>query len=70
MANRTTQAPGRRITGHGGLELALPNNEKGLGNLIGAPDSKALIEGVRAMPFPVYPDDRGYFLEVQRIGRG
>lgn len=70
MANRTTQAPGRRITGQGGLELALPNNEKGLGNLIGAPDSKALIEGVRAMPFPVYPDDRGYFLEVQRIGRG
>jgi dTDP-4-dehydrorhamnose 3,5-epimerase len=70
MANKTNQAPGRRISGLGGLELALPNNEKGLGNLINAPDSKGLIEGVRAMPFPVYPDDRGYFLEVHRMGRG
>ena len=43
---------------------------EGIGALIGAPDSPDLIEGVRVQPFPVYPDDRGYFLEVQRIGRG
>ncbi len=70
MALKSTQAPARRITGPGGLELALPSNEKGLGTLIYSPDGKGLIEGVRVMPFPVYPDDRGYFLEVHRMGRG
>ena len=52
------------------LELAYPNNAKGLGVVILSPDSPELIPGVRVQPFPVFPDDRGYFLEVQRIGRG
>lgn len=61
---------GARIAEAGDLVLALPQNEAGLGNIIGSPDSKGLIEGVRVQPFPVYPDDRGYFLEVHRMNRG
>ncbi|SRR5579875_870036 len=63
-------APGRRIAQSEQLELALPDCPKGLGKLIGAIDSPGLIEGVRVQPFVVHPDDRGYFLEVQRFGRG
>ena len=49
-------------------ELQNPTCEKGIGKVILAPDSKDLIAGVRAQPFPLWPDDRGYFLEVGRIG--
>lgn len=52
------------------LKLALPECEKGLGALIGSPASKDLIDGVRVQPLAVFPDDRGYFLEVQRLGKG
>jgi dTDP-4-dehydrorhamnose 3,5-epimerase len=52
------------------LELATPTCEKGIGKLIVAPDSKDLIEGVRVQPIPIWPDDRGYFLEVLRMGQG
>ena len=38
-----------------GLELAIPVCPKGIGALIGAPDSRDLIDGVRVQPFPVYP---------------
>jgi dTDP-4-dehydrorhamnose 3,5-epimerase len=61
------QAP---FASHGGLDLALPECEKGIGAVILAPDAAALIEGVRVDPIAVWPDDRGYFLEVQRIGQG
>lgn len=60
----------RRIASANGLDLAYPENRKGLGSVILSPESPELIEGVRVQPFPVYPDDRGYFLEIQRIGRG
>ena len=53
-----------------GLELAVPECAKGLGSVILNPESADLIEGVQADPFPIYPDDRGYFLEVQRLGGG
>ncbi len=53
-----------------GLELVLPECEKGLGKLITAPDSRDLIEGVRIQPLKLHPDDRGYFLEVFRTGQG
>jgi dTDP-4-dehydrorhamnose 3,5-epimerase len=52
------------------LELETPACEKGIGKVIVAPDSKDLIAGVRACPYPVWPDDRGYFLEVARMGQG
>ena len=65
-----TIAAGRPLASFEGLELALPECARGLGSVIGDPESPDLIEGVRAEPFPIYPDDRGYFLEVQRLGRG
>jgi len=52
------------------LELATLSCEKGIGKVITAPDSKDLIAGVQVQPFSMWPDDRGYFLEVARIGQG
>ncbi len=60
----------RPLASFGDLKLAIPECAAGIGTVIGSPDSKALIAGVRVQPFSVYPDDRGYFLEVQRMGRG
>jgi len=51
-------------------ELGTPQCEKGIGKVILAPDSKDLISGVRIVPHAVWPDDRGYFLEVLRAGQG
>ena len=51
-------------------ELVTPTCEKGIGKVIVAPDSKDLIAGVRVQPYPIWPDDRGYFLEVARMGQG
>jgi dTDP-4-dehydrorhamnose 3,5-epimerase len=64
------QAVGRRLASAEGLELAIPDNTKGLGAVILSPSSAGLIDGVRVEHVPLYPDDRGYFMEVQRIGRG
>ena len=55
---------------HTGMRLANPECEKGIGNVILTPDSKDLIAGVRVEPYPVWPDDRGYFLEIARMGKG
>jgi dTDP-4-dehydrorhamnose 3,5-epimerase len=52
------------------LKLVLPECSKGIGSVILSPDSPKLIEGVRVQPIALWPDDRGYFLEVQRIGHG
>lgn len=61
---------GERIKSFGDLELAAPVCSKGIGALIGKVDSPDLIAGVKIQPVSVFPDDRGYFLEVQRIGQG
>lgn len=53
-----------------GLVLELPDCEKGIGSLITRPDSPDLIYGVQAQRYDLWPDDRGYFLEVIRIGHG
>jgi dTDP-4-dehydrorhamnose 3,5-epimerase len=58
------------IASSGSLELVLPECPKGIGSVIGSPTAADLIEGVRIDPLALWPDDRGYFLEVQRIGRG
>lgn len=64
-------APGRPLAAFGDLELAYPDQrEQSLGSIILSADSPERIDGVRVQPFPIYPDDRGYFLEIQRIGRG
>jgi len=54
-----------------GIEMAiLRRSEKTLGKIIAKPDSSDLIEGVRIEPLSVYPDDRGYFMELARLGKG
>jgi len=70
MTGATGQSTGRRIECPGTLELAIPECPKGIGTVIGSPASPELIAGVRIEPLAVHPDDRGYFLEIQRIGRG
>ena len=52
------------------LELTLPDCEKGIGTVIQSPNSADLIDGVKLQPYPLWPDDRGYFLEIIRIGYG
>ena len=64
------QAVGRRVASAEGLELAIPENQRGLGAVILSPSAAGLIDGVRVEAVALYPDDRGYFMEVQRIGRG
>ena len=68
--NPVQQASVRILVSSGDLELAIPECPKGLGALIGSPASTDLIAGVRVQPLTLFPDDRGYFLEVQRFGRG
>ncbi len=58
-----------RIAVTEGLELFLPDCEKGIGRVIQSPESPDLIAGVRVRSNAIYPDDRGYFLEVSRGGR-
>jgi dTDP-4-dehydrorhamnose 3,5-epimerase len=53
-----------------GARISTPQCEKGIGAVIRTADSKDLIEGVRVRPFDVWPDDRGYFLEVIRMRQG
>jgi dTDP-4-dehydrorhamnose 3,5-epimerase len=61
---------GRRLVSSGDLELVVPECAKGIGAVIGATDSPDLIAGVRVQPLSIHPDDRGYFLEIQRLGHG
>ena len=61
---------GRRLSSLPGLELAVPECSRGIGSMISSVSSKDLIDGVVLSPFPIFPDDRGYFLEVHRIGAG
>ena len=51
------------------IELLLPTCERGIGRLIQTPDA-SLIAGVEVRPYTLWPDDRGYFLEVIRMGQG
>ena len=71
MTPETTAPPaGRRLTSLPGLELAIPECPRGIGSTISSPSSKDLIDGVVLSPFSIFPDDRGYFLEVHRMGAG
>jgi dTDP-4-dehydrorhamnose 3,5-epimerase len=53
-----------------GLCLALPSCERGIGDVIRVPDSPALIAGVRIESLALWPDDRGYFMELHRLTTG
>jgi dTDP-4-dehydrorhamnose 3,5-epimerase len=50
--------------------LFIPECEHGIGHVILAPDAPNLIDGVKISPYALWPDDRGYFLEVLRTGNG
>lgn len=52
------------------LRLETPACKKGIGAVISSTESKELIAGVRPSAVPLWPDDRGYFMEVVRIGKG
>jgi dTDP-4-dehydrorhamnose 3,5-epimerase len=51
-------------------DLAIPDCAPGIGDVITSMDSPKLIAGVRIAGVNLWPDDRGYFLEVMRSGRG
>lgn len=54
-----------------GMEMAiLARSEKTLGKIIFKPDSPDLIDGVQIEPLAVHPDDRGFFMEIGRLGKG
>jgi dTDP-4-dehydrorhamnose 3,5-epimerase len=50
--------------------LSIPRCDPGIGDVILSPQSPKIIDGVKVTPYPLWPDDRGYFLEVIRIGNG
>ena len=54
-----------------GIEMAIARRTaKTLGKIIAQPNSPDLIEGVLIEPLQVYPDDRGFFCELARLGKG
>ncbi len=56
---------------HNGIEMAIARrSEKSLGKLIAKPNSPDLIDGVKIEALNVYPDDRGFFTELARLGKG
>jgi dTDP-4-dehydrorhamnose 3,5-epimerase len=52
------------------IRLSVPDCEPGIGTVITDPAGRGLLPGVRIEPQVVWPDDRGYFFEVGRIGQG
>ena len=53
-----------------GISIETPKCEPGIGKIIRTPDSPDLIDGVRIRAYDLWPDDRGYFLEVVRLKQG
>ena len=52
------------------IRISIPKCDPGIGQIIRTPDSADLIDGVIIRPYDLWPDDRGYFLEVARMGQG
>ena len=52
------------------ITLETPQCDKGIGAVIASTDSDQLIAGVQVSPHSVWADDRGYFLEILRMGQG
>jgi dTDP-4-dehydrorhamnose 3,5-epimerase len=54
-----------------GIEMAIARrNTRTLGKIIAKLNSPDLIEGVQIESLNVYPDDRGFFCELARLGHG
>lgn len=51
-------------------DIRMPSCDKGIGSVILKRDSADLIDGVIIEPISLWPDDRGYFLEILRFGHG
>lgn len=61
----------RPIAQSDNLQLAIKRNGvRSQGALIAAAGSAKLIQGVELEPLTIHPDDRGYFEEVFRVGKG
>jgi len=53
-----------------GIEMAiLRRSEKTIGAIIVKPGASDLIDGVEIAPLHLHPDDRGFFMEVGRLGK-
>jgi dTDP-4-dehydrorhamnose 3,5-epimerase len=52
------------------IEIDMPRCDKGIGSVITSVTSDQLIEGVRIEQHSVWPDDRGRFMEILRVGHG
>jgi dTDP-4-dehydrorhamnose 3,5-epimerase len=52
------------------IQISIPHCERGIGKAIQNPASPDLIEGIQVTPVALWPDDRGYFLEVIRMQQG
>ena len=50
--------------------ITIPKSQPGIGKIIRTPESADLIDGVRVQRYDLWPDDRGYFLEVMRMKQG
>lgn len=51
-------------------EIVIPTCPRGIGHVITRPVSPDLLAGVRIEELSLWPDDRGHFLEVLRVGGG
>lgn len=52
------------------IQISIPACEPGIGKIIRQAGSADLIHGVKLNAFDLWPDDRGYFLEVIRLKQG
>ena len=68
MPSGSAASAARPLARTDNLELAIPECSKGIGAVIGSPESADLIAGVRIQPFSLFADDRGYFLEAWSAG--
>jgi len=73
MASGSPKAAGgvKSLIERDGLRLGiLPAGRHEIGDVILKPDEGSLIQGVTIAPLALFPDDRGYFLELARLGEG
>jgi len=70
MSQLTMESTKNIVAQNEHLLLVLPECEKGIGDVILSHDSARLIHGVRVQPAALWPDDRGYFMEILRTGQG
>lgn len=51
-------------------QIKIPTCASGVGDVIRSLPADALIHDVRVQPLTLWPDDRGYFVELFRVGTG